>query len=196
MGATEPAGVAFHHLDGVEAGGGGPADVLLEDDVLRGVLGEEVVIGLAVELGELVGMVMVARGHSERFQFCGDFVEGIGKGLPFVGFSEVAITGDDEELAADGLVELDGGFEGVAAESVGADVSGGYAESEIVEALFKFFGFAVVVVVAGELDAIEAHFGDLGEGGIEVFAAIAAHRIELEGDGQLFTGGVESVQAG
>ncbi len=47
VGAAEAAGVAFHHFDRVKAGGC-PADVLLKDDVLCRVLGEEVVVGFTV----------------------------------------------------------------------------------------------------------------------------------------------------
>ena len=93
----------------------------------------------------------------------------------------------DEELVADGAVELDGLLELVALNGVVRRVRAAGDEAVVIEQLAQFLGAAAVI--AGELDALVADLRHRGQRAGQVGLALLAHRVELQADGNLPAGG-------
>ena len=120
-----------------------------------------------------------------RFHFVGQFAEDVGGFLPARAalrvFSRQARH--DEELVAQGLVELHGFGQVVAEQRVEADVRAATLEADLVEEFAQ--GLRVAPVITGELDCLVAHFRHRRDGAVEVLRALVAHRIELKAEGNL-----------
>ena len=127
------AGVAFHEVSAILAGGGGPAAIDLEDHLLVGAVSEQFPMVGVIDFGKLTGVVVIAAGQAVRLELVGGLVEEVGQGLALVRLGEVAVAGNNQVFAADLLVELDGFVERFAAERAGADVGGRHLEVQLVE---------------------------------------------------------------
>jgi hypothetical protein len=92
---------------GFEPGCRRPPAILLQDDVQRA-LGEEIPVRLVPVLLELGHVIVVPAGHAERFQGRRELVEGVGQCLALLRIGEGPVARNDQEAAADGLVEVDG----------------------------------------------------------------------------------------
>ncbi len=110
------------------------------------------------------------RGHAERLERGRDRVHLVGQRLALLRVGECRVAGHDEEAAPDGLVELDRALERVAPQHVHAHVGAGGLQVQRLELRGQAGRIAGVVVVAGELDAVETHGGHLLERGVEVLA--------------------------
>jgi hypothetical protein len=180
---------AFDEVHRIQPGCRGPTAILLEHHVVAGPLGEQVPISFVPVLFELADVVVKAAVHIQRFERGGDLVEGLGQCLALFRIGKIFVAGDDEEFAADDLVKLNGPLQGVAAEGGEAQMSPRSFQLQAVELLPQFLGFAVVFVVTGKFDAVEAHLGQLRKGGVKVLGAIVAHGVELDGNREGFGAG-------
>src|SRR5882762_7309525 len=84
------------------------ADVKLKDNVFAGVSGEHFDGPLPVEDSEFRLMVVIPGAHSHRLQFFISLIETLGHALPAIQALDVPRAGHHNELASNGLVQLDG----------------------------------------------------------------------------------------
>jgi len=122
-------------------------------------------------------------GASKKEKAGGNLIEKLRQLLvALVRASESAVARDDEEFAADLLVEIDRLGKFVTPQVAGADVGGGRLQIQRIQLPPEFLGLAVVRVVAGELDTVDTQLREGGESAVEILGAITAHRIQLHGN--------------
>lgn len=181
-----PSGVFVKHRDRVGAAFVAVAGVQLHDHFFAGVAEEQVPGSDAVKLVEIVRVGVVADHHALALDLRRDVVELFGFVEPLL--AGLALhPGDDEVLVADGLIELNGFLEFGGEDGLVGGVGAAADELVVIEQFAD--GFGGMAVVAGELDAFIAGFGDGGEHASEVFLAKVADGIELEADRDGFSGG-------
>ena len=152
---------------------------------LAGVAKEDVPVGLAIDLLEVAAVGVIADPHAVGFELLGKLGEFLGELDPlFLGGVGVGIQPrHDDVLVADGAVELDGLVELVGLEGVVLRVRAAADQAVVVEHLADIGG--LVVVVAGELDALVAHVRHGLEHAGQVLFGVLADRVQLQADGDL-----------
>src|SRR5438445_12777019 len=86
------------------------ADVKLKHDIFAGIGGEHFDGTLRVEYFEFRLVIVISRAHSQRLQVFISLVETLSYGLPAIQALDVSRAGHDDELASNGLVQLDGAW--------------------------------------------------------------------------------------
>ena len=172
---------------GVLAGDGGPADVLLQHDVLGSPFGKEFPVGLVAFLAEFMRVVVVAALHADLLEFLGRLVEEFRQFPAAVRLGEPPVARHDQVLAAEDLVELHRLGQFVTHQLAGPDVRAADFQAQVVEPGAEPLGVAAELVVAGELDGVESHVGHLGQDLVEILPAIVADRIQLERQARLLS---------
>ena len=94
---------------------------------------------------------------------------------------EITISRHHEESAAQRLMKIDGLFHRVAFEATGSDMSGRGFDPQVIQSLAQFSRLVRIAIVPCEFDPLKPHPGHLRQCGIEVFRAISANRIKLNG---------------
>ena len=122
-----------------------------------------------------------------RAQLLGGRRQRVGERLPAVRARGLAGAGDDDVLAADDLIELDGLGHAVGGNRLRAVVGRQALDAEVVEELadvLRLFG-GPAVVRRVELDDLVAHLGDGADRAGQVFHEVASNRVQLDADGDL-----------
>jgi hypothetical protein len=122
----------------------GRTDVELQDDV-RGRVGRDDVHRTlsGVERPPLERMVVEARDHLVRLELVGRGGQLVGESLPAVGAAHLRRAGQDDRVAPDDLVQLDGAIDVRVAQKLRAVVRRRTVDAEIVQqpaVLFRLLG--------------------------------------------------------
>jgi tetratricopeptide (TPR) repeat protein len=180
--ALDAARVRLDPGDRVRTGLHARADVELQHDVFRRARREDVHRPLAVERLPLHRVIMKARDHAERPEPVGRGVEAVGERTEVVGGLGRSRTRDDDGLAANGLVELDGFRQLVADDRVVAVMRRGALDVQLVEQLPDVCRVLRRPLQVGrvELDLRVAHRRDAADGAHQVLHQEPADAVELD----------------
>src|SRR5439155_23584764 len=126
------------------------------------------------------GVGVITDPHASRFHFVGEFIKELGFSQPVLLRSR-RHGGHDEELIADGLVELDRFFEFVAQDRLVRCVRAAGNDAIVIEHLSQFLGGAAMVT--SELDAFVTDFRYRGEHPRQVGLTLISQGIQFEADG-------------